>query len=408
MNTKHAHETVERVVRASYGRLLAYLASRSRNIPAAEDALSEALLSALRHWPTRGIPENPDAWMLAAARNSIANSTRHKMVMERALPDLSVLSFDESPSEHGRTAIPDERLKLMFVCAHPAIDRAIRAPLMLQTVLGLDAVRIGQAFLIPATTMGQRLVRAKAKIRDAGLRFELPEKEDLPDRVEDVLDAVYVAYGVGWEDMTGNPVQSTGLVAEATYLARLTADLMPNQPEITGLLALILYCEARRPARRDANGAFIPLDQQDTRKWGRDLIIEAEGLLTQASRHAQFGRFQCEAAIQSVHVQRAITGHTNHSALISLYSLLLNQTQGAGARIALAAAYLDMKQFARAMDVLAVLDISNMQSHQPYWVIRARVLRSLGDHANADIALEKALSLTQDPSVRDFLKTVGS
>jgi RNA polymerase sigma-70 factor (ECF subfamily) len=404
MTMESAHDTVERVVRDSYGRLLSYRASRSRNITAAEDALSEALLSALRHWPTTGIPANPDAWMLTAARNAIRNAWRHQSVVDAALPDLNLLKPLETRDVTDISGIPDERLKLMFVCAHPAIDRAIRAPLILQTILGLDAARIGGAFLVPATTMGQRLVRAKTKIRDAGLRFELPDKEDMPARLTDVLDAIYAAYGVGWDGVAGTETDGRGLTAEATYLARIVVSLLPGEPEGLGLLALILYCEARRAARRDGDGRFVPLDRQDVRAWNRAMIIEAEGLLTQASRSARFGRFQCEAAIQSVHVQRAVTGRTNHEALIKLYTLLVEQTQSVGARIALAAVYIDVHKPTEALAMLDSLNAADVQAYQPFWVIRARVLNALGDHLNADAAIGRALSLTDDLAVRAFLE----
>ncbi|WP_198148196.1 DUF6596 domain-containing protein [Elstera litoralis] len=209
----------------------------------------------------------------------------------------------EEAGEREPSAFPDERLKLLFVCAHPAIDPASRTPLMLQCVLGLDAARIGAAFLVPAATMGQRLVRAKAKIRDAGIGFQTPEATDLPDRLEAVLAAIYAAYGTSWDAVPGSD-GATGLAAEALYLARLVAGVLPNQPEALGLLALILYCEARAGARRDAAGGFVPLAAQNPALWSRDGLIEAEAALTQAARFGTLGRFQIEAAIQSFHVQK--------------------------------------------------------------------------------------------------------
>jgi RNA polymerase sigma-70 factor (ECF subfamily) len=201
----------------------------------------------------------------------------------------------------------------LFLCAHPALDEAIRTPLMLQTVLGLDAERIARAFLVAPSAKGQRLVRVKARIRDAGLRFVLSEAEMTAGRLGDVLDAIYVAFDTGWDAEDG-----TDLTGEAVFLARLIVAQMPGEPEPQGLLALMLYCEARRAARRDTEGRFVPLDRQDAKAWNRSMIIEAEGLLAQASRRAQFGRFQCEAAIQSVHIQRPITGVTNWAALETL------------------------------------------------------------------------------------------
>ncbi len=303
-----AHITAERVARESYGRLIAILSTRTRDIAGAEDALGDALLSALKTWHLRGVPANPDAWLLTAARNAAKNVTRRAGLHKGVENDLALL---EERNAADPSPFPDERLKLMFVCAHPAIDPALRAPLMLQVVLGLDAVRIARAFLIGPATMGQRLVRAKTKIRDAGLKFDIPEAKVLPDRLEEVLDAVYAAYGVGWDGLQHAPAEGRDLTEETIYLGRLLVALMPDEPEPRGLLALMLYCEARRDARLTADGAFVPLDRQNARLWSAEMIVEAEGLLTAASRKGRFGRFQCEAAIQSVHVQRPITGSTN-------------------------------------------------------------------------------------------------
>jgi RNA polymerase sigma-70 factor, ECF subfamily len=210
----------------------------------------------------------------------------------------------------------------MFVCAHPAIDPAVRTPLMLQTVLGLDAARIAAAFLAAPSTMGQRLVRAKAKIRNTGLRFELPDAGALPERRSDVLDTVYAAFGTGWDAAAGPNDAVAGPTDEAIWLGRLLVALLPGAPQAKGLLVLMPFCDARRAARRDAAGAFVPLSRQDAPLWSHDRIIKAEGLLTDASRAGAFGRYQREAAIQSVHVQRAVTGAVNHAALSTLYMML--------------------------------------------------------------------------------------
>jgi RNA polymerase sigma-70 factor (ECF subfamily) len=253
-----ARITAERVARESYGRLIAILSARTRDIAGAEDALGDALLSALKTWPERGVPANPDAWLLTAARNAAKNVTRRAGLHKSVENDLALL---EERNAADPSPFPDERLKLMFVCAHPAIDPALRAPLMLQVVLGLDAVRIARAFLISPATMGQRLVRAKTKIRDAGLTFDIPEAKVLPDRLEEVLDAVYAAYGVGWDGLQHAPAEGRDLTEEAIYLGRLLVALMPDEPEPRGLLALMLYCEARRDARLTADGAFVPLNR---------------------------------------------------------------------------------------------------------------------------------------------------
>jgi RNA polymerase sigma-70 factor, ECF subfamily len=389
-----ARRRAEDAARTSYGRLLSILVAGSRDIAAAEDALAGAFEAALRIWPDRGVPQNPDAWLVTTARNALHNDRRHRGVQTAAIPDL--LLHHEALADSN--AFPDDRLRLLFLCAHPALDEGIRTPLMLQTVLGLDADRIALAFVLAPAAMAQRLVRAKAKIRDAGLRFVLTEAELASDRLTDVLDAIYAAFGTGW-DSAGDD----GLVDEAIYLARLIVALLPQEPEPQGLLALMLYCDARRAARRDAEGRFVPLDRQDARLWNRDMIIQAEGLLTAASRHGRFGRYLCEAAIQSVHVQRPLTGATNYAALELLYGLLHHHAPSLGAAVSLAAVLVETGEFARAHAVLDTLPDARRQQYQPYWVTRARLARATGDTALARDALARALALTGDAAARDHL-----
>lgn len=395
-----ARHAAESAARASYGRLLAILAARTRDIAASEDALSEAFLAALRTWPTSGVPANPDAWLMTAARNALSNVARHRAVADAASLDLALLA-DETAPDGGE--LPDERLKLLFVCAHPAIDARIRTALMLQTVLGLDAVQIGAAFLVAPATMGQRLVRAKAKIRDARLRFELPVAEDMPERLADVLEAVYAAFGTSWDGLAGADGSAHELAAEAIFLGRLLVELLPHEPEAKGLLALMLHCEARRAARRCADGGFVPLARQDARLWSREMIVEAESLLVAASRAGVFGRFQCEAAIQSVHAQRPITGRTNHEALATLYGLLVARCPSVGARVGQAAALLEAGHTSAALQALSALDAADVDRYQPYWVTRSHVLAAAGEHAQAQEARRRAIGLTEDDAVRQYL-----
>lgn len=386
--------------RTSYGRLLAILSSGSRDISAAEDALSEALVAALKTWPERGVPDNPDAWLLTTARNRQRNSSRHSKVRDAAAEEIERRYEELSQS---RKDFPDERLKMLFVCAHPAIDEAIRTPLMLQIVLGLDAQRIGSAFLVSPTAMGQRLVRAKTKIRDSGLRFAIPDPEALSDRLADVLNAIYAAFGTAWDDLPGAAEGEQGLAEEAIYLARLIMTLLPDEPEPKGLLALMLYCHARKDARRDDAGRFVPLTEQDSAKWSSNMIVEAEQLLTEASRAATFGRFQCEAAIQSVHVQRAFTGTTNHAALLTLYDLLVAQCPTVGNVVSRAAMLLEAGQAESAREALETLPAAKTAQYQPYWVTTAFVATAIGDGQSAAKAFETAIALTEDPAVRTFL-----
>ena len=398
--SEHARRVAEQAARASYGRLLSILSASNRDIPAAEDALSDALLSALQSWPETGVPDNPVAWLLTAARNRRKNEARANAVRRAAEPEL-LRRLDQTGDEELETG--DRRLSMMFACAHPAIDQAACAPLILQTILGIDAARIAQAFLVEPATMSQRLVRAKARIRDAGLRFSIPSPQTMPERLGAVLDAIYAAFGQAWDGVE-TPDNPQSLTGEAIWLARLIVEQMPDEPEPRGLLALMLYCSARQTARRDAQGRFVPLDQQDARLWDRKQIIEAEGHLTSASRAGRFGRYQCEAAIQSVHVQRPLTGRLNHAALRSLYDLLVTHSDNIGARIGRAVATAEAGDPALALAEMDALAPQRVSKYQPWWVARSRIATLCGDSSAAAEALLKAIALTTDDAVRSFLK----
>jgi RNA polymerase sigma-70 factor, ECF subfamily len=260
-----APAAAETVAHRSYGRLLALVAQRTRDIAAAEDALAEAFARAMAVWPRTGVPDRPEAWLLTVARRAAGHGARHAAVRDAAREALAMLR--EEVDDRAPEAIPDARLKLLFTCAHPAIDPGVRTALMLQVVLGLDAVRIGAAFVVPAATIGQRLVRAKAKIRHAGIPFETPEAAQLPERLQDVLEAIYAAYGAGWDGLDEAEERAGPLVEEALFLGRLVVAMLPEEPEPKGLLALMLHCEARRPARRGPDGEYVPLLGQDQGKW---------------------------------------------------------------------------------------------------------------------------------------------
>lgn len=396
-----AHRTIERVARESYGRLVAFLSVNTHDLAAAEDALSEALLKALTAWPENGVPQNPEAWLVTTARHSVIDAARHQRVVAASEPALQLLK--ESTMETTlSTQFPDERLKLLFVCAHPAIDPNMHTPLMLQAVLGLDAARIAGAFLISPKTMGQRLVRAKTKIRDGGIQFEIPDQHDLPQRLDAVLDAIYAAFGIGWEDMAGAD-QRRDLAEEAIWLARVLLHLMPGQPEVEALSALMLHCEARRAARRDSEGRYVPLSQQDPKQWSLSLIEEAERLLAAASKHATPGRFQLEAAIQSVHAERARTGRIEWGAIAQFYQQLIRIWPTLGAQTGYAAALAEAKAPEQGLAVLDAIDQNAVASYQPYWAVRAHLLQCLGRSAEASHAYDRAIGLAEDPAVREFL-----
>lgn len=398
-----AHRAAELAARTSYGRLLAYVAARSRDVAAAEDALGEAFAAALESWPLTGVPVNPDAWLLVAARRRPVDAGRRHGVAAAAAPTLMLFAGPAAPDSPGELTFPDERLKLLFVCAHPAIDASARTPLMLQAVLGLDAARIASAFLVAPAAMSQRLVRAKAKIRDAGIAFEVPTADALPGRLDSVLDAIYAAYGSGWDDVAGADPRRQGLAEEAIWLGRLVVGLLPDEPEAAGLLALMLHCEARRAARRDAAGAYVPLTRQDVSRWSRPMIAEAERTLLGASRLHRPGRMQLEAAIQSVHAQRAVTGRTDWEAIALLYAGLLGIAPTIGARVASAAALAAARGAAAGLAALETIRRETVTSYQPYWALRAHLLAGLGRQDDARAAYATAIGLSEDPSVRAFL-----
>jgi RNA polymerase sigma-70 factor (ECF subfamily) len=396
------HRTIERVARESYGRLVAYLSSHTRDVASAEDALSNALVSALTAWPRDGVPQNPEAWLLTSARHSLIDHIRHQQVAAASEPTL-VLLREESKEMPLSTDFPDERLKLLFVCAHPAIDPSMHTPLMLQTVLGLDAVRIAQAFLISPTTMGQRLVRAKTKIRDGGIQFEVPQDRELPERLDAVLEAIYAAFGIGWDDMAGVDQRGRDLAEEAIWLARVLLEVMPGEAEVLGLLALMLHCEARRPARRGTDGRFIPLLEQDSRQWSQRLIEEAEGHLAEAAKLGRAGRFQLEAAIQSVHAERARSGRTEWRAIAMFYEQLLRISPTLGTRTGYAAAVAEAQGSEASLRILDEIDKDDVSGYQPYWAARAHLLQRLGKTTEAAEAFDRTIGLTEDPAVRQFL-----
>ncbi len=398
-----ARATVEHVVRASYARLVAFLAARSRDVAAAEDALAEAFQAALVTWPRTGVPEKPEAWLLVTARRRLIDAARHARVHAEAVPSLLAAAAEAQEMTERELEFPDERLKLLFVCAHPAIDPNVHTPMMLQTVLGLDAARIAAAFLVQPSAMGQRLSRAKAKIRDARVAFELPSAAELPQRLDAVLGAVYAAYGTGWEDVDGADRRNSSLAAEAIALGRLLLRMMPDEPEVKGLLALMLHCAARCAARRSANGNYVPLTEQDTALWSRPLIEEAEHLLRDAGRAGRIGRYQLEAAIQSAHAGRARTGCTDWESIALLYEGLVSHAPGTGALVGRAAAVAEARDAETAWSLLQTIPAEAVASYQPYWALAAHLLKRMGQTTQSADAYRRAIGLSEDSALRAFL-----
>ncbi|HLJ72595.1 MAG TPA: DUF6596 domain-containing protein [Roseiarcus sp.] len=400
-----AYDAASAAARRSYGRLVAYLSARTRDVAGAEDALSEAFAAALADWPKSGVPRNPEAWLLAAARRKSIDAARRRRTVAEASGHVQLLAEETAAMAEESAPIPDERLSLMFACAHPAIEAAIRAPLILQTILGFDAATIASAFLVAPTTMGQRLARAKAKIRLAGIPFRTPEREDMADRLDAVLAAIYAAFAEGWTDPNGAEARRRNLAEEAIWLGRLIVQLLPNEAEALGLLALMLYSEARRPARRDERGDFVPLDEQDMSRWDDRLIDEAEALLGSASAMKTIGRYQLEAALQSAHVVRRRGGGVDWSAIVTLYDALCALTGSPVAAINRAVALAETQGAAAGLSALnAVAEDSRLAEYQPYWAARAELLTRTGAPGEARAAYDQAIGLESDPAVRRFLQ----
>src|SRR4051794_6344573 len=405
MNEGAARDAAEDIARRSYGKLVAYLSARTRDVAAAEDALAEAFAAALADWPAKGIPQAPEAWLLAVARRKAIDAARRRRTSEEQAGHLQMIHDELEAAAADASDIPDERLALMFACAHPAIDAGIRAPLILQTVLGFDAATIASAFLIAPATMGQRLSRAKNKIREAGIPFRVPEREELPNRLEAVLAAIYAAFAEGWTDPAGTEARRRNLAEEGIWLGRLVVSLMPDEPEALGLLALMLFAEARRTARRDANGDYVPLGEQDIGAWDALMIDEAEALLRRASTMNTVGRYQLEAAVQSAQVVRRLTGAADWVAIEKFYDALHALTGSPVVAINRAVALAETEGAAAGLAQLdALADDARLADYQPYWAARAGLLARIGDAAAAASAYERAIGLESDPAVRRFLQ----
>jgi RNA polymerase sigma-70 factor (ECF subfamily) len=398
-----AHSTADAVARRSYGKLVAFLAARTHDVAAAEDALSDAFAAALAKWPTQGCPSNPEAWLLTVARRKLVDDDRRHRSGENAAPHVQLVT--EQLRSAPETDIPDHRLALMFACAHPAIEVGIRAPLMLQVVLGLDAKAIASAFLTSPAAMGKRLVRAKDRIRQAGIPFSVPERGELAGRLDTVLDAVYAAFSFGWTDPGGIDASRRDLTEEALFLARLTVELLPDEPEAAGLLALMLHAHARRRGRRTDSGDFVPLGEQDCALWDSAMIADAEALLWRAGAMGRIGRYQLQAALQSAHVHRRLAGVANWAEVVKLYDVLFAIDASPVVAINRALAIAEARGIAEALAAMPDHDAdARLAEYQPYWAARAELLARAGDRAQSHRAYEIAIGLSSDPAVRRYLQ----
>ncbi len=398
MGTSGGHWVAE-VASVSHGKLLAFLAARCHDLAAVEDALAEAYRAGLSQWPV-GAPDEPERWLLTTAKRRLVDAMRRESTRRNksdAVRELIELGADEG--DRGEP-LGDERLALMFVCAHPAIDPGVRTALMLQAVLGLDAATIASAFLVSPATMSQRLVRAKTKIRDAGIPFEVPERAGWGERLDAVLEAIYAAFGTGWDE-PGADERRAGLAGEAIDLGRLVTRLVPDEPEAFGLLALMLFSDSRRKARR-VEGEYVSLEDQEIARWDSGAIHEAFAALEVGSRLGRLGRFQLEALIQAAHARRLFGEAVQWELVADLYGALVATWPTIGAHIGHAAAKARVAGPEAGLVILDSLPPERVAGHQPYWATRAALL-ALAGSAEADAAFTRALGLTEDPAIRRFL-----
>jgi RNA polymerase sigma-70 factor (ECF subfamily) len=380
----------EHAARASYGRLVAVLAAGSGDLALAEDALADAFITALERWPHTGVPENPEGWLIKVARNRQRDVWKSSAV--RANVPLEGEDAANEPLDGlDPLRIPDRRLELLFTCAHPAIDPAARTPLMLQAVLGFDAAQIAAAYAVHTATMAQRLVRAKRRIARARIPFVIPDRRAMPERLPAVLEAVYGCAAITWRD------DAESLAGEARYLAVTLASLLEREPEAWALAGLVTLSLARRRP-----SPFVPLEEQDPASWDTRLIDEGETYLRRAAASGRTtpGRFELEAAIQAVHLDRRRTGTTDWDALRELYTALVTVAPSLGSQVALAAV---IGRTEGAEAGLAALPPGG-DHLQAWWATRAHLLARAGRAAEASVAYERAIELTDDAAVRDYLE----
>ncbi|MEM6312634.1 MAG: DUF6596 domain-containing protein [Planctomycetota bacterium] len=389
-------QRLDRIARTSHGRVLAALTHTCRDLHAAEDALAAAWVAALRTWPDQGEPDRPEAWLLTVARRRLLD--QHRRTATRRTSDFDVADLpdlSETPQD-----IPDQRLRLLFTCAHPALDPAVRAPMLLQCVLGLSSEQIAGRFLTSPAAMKRRLTRAKTKLREAGVAFEVPEADQLDGRIGTVLDAIYAAFGVAHDDALGDAAATRVACDDALDLARAAAELLPTVPEALGLAALCGYCRARADALGD--DVYVPLDQQDPTAWDPALIKVSDDRLRDAAAFGKPGRYQFEAALQSAHIERLRHGGDHWPRILVMYDTLLAFRPTLGAALGRAVALSKVQGPTAGLAALDALPADLTATHQPFHAVRAALLAEAND-PTAPAAFDQAIALTTRPAVRRYL-----
>ncbi|MFE1313776.1 RNA polymerase sigma factor [Streptomyces sp. NPDC058755] len=383
---------IEAVFRAEYGRAVAVLVRFLGDIDLAEEAVQDAFATAVRKWPETGVPPSPAGWIITTARNRAVDRLRRESSRDARHAEAVRLYAPDAPPEEG--PVRDDRLRLIFTCCHPALALQSRVALTLRLLGGLSTAQIARAFLVPEPTLAQRLVRAKAKIRDAGIPYRVPRDADLPDRLGGVLAVVYLIFNEGY---TGDPA----LCAEAVRLGRLLAELMPDEPEVTGLLALMLLIEARRPARQDADGALVPLPEQDRARWDRALIAEGQDLVRRCLRRDRPGPYQIQAAINAVHSDAPIAAATDWGQILSLYDQLTAVAPSPVVALNRAVAVAQVEGPAEALGLVDSLDLTG---YHVLHAVRADLLRRLDRPAEAAAEYAKAVELAASEAERAHLE----
>jgi RNA polymerase sigma-70 factor (ECF subfamily) len=402
MSGDKARRIVERIARESYGRLVALLVARTRDVASAEDILAEAFTAALEQWPIEGVPTNPDGWLVTVAKRRHADLLRRGQVQMNGEPHLQMLAAEIEDASRVSDELPDRRLALMFACTHPLIERGARSPLILQTVLGISAKAIASAFLVSPASMSQRLVRAKSHIKESGIPFSVPDQSEMPERLNAVLEALYAAYSTGWDEAYEG---ASELAPEAIWLSGLISKLLPEEPEAKALLAMMLYAEARRNARRDREGSYVPIELQDVALWDRIQISKAEKLLHACNRSGPTGRYQLEAAIQSAHIAQRLTGANCWPAIVSLYDHLVSMTNSPVAVLNRAAALAEVAGPDAALAELSGISTDKrMLGYQPYWATLGLLNLRAGNIGAGCEALRVAIGLSTDSAVRQHLR----